>query len=158
MKLLKSNEDRPVQEIDFSRKSRFGEDGFTLVELMVVVTILGILFSIVSITVIQRIDETKWKTTVTQMNILENALESYRLDMGDYPTTEQGLQALVEAPAGAEGWYGPYLQKKVPTDNWNKPFIYRYPGEEHDGYEIISYGKDGVPGGEKWNKDIKSWE
>lgn len=133
------------------------ESGFTLVELMVTVMILGILFSIVGVTVFKRIDETKWKTTVIQIRTLESALESYRLDMGDYPSSDQGLQALRGAPDGVDGWFGPYLNKAVPTDKWGRPYIYRFPGEETDGYEIISYGKDGNPGGDMWNKDIFSW-
>ena len=139
-------------------KCRDGTSGFTLIELIVVVTILGILFSIVSVTVIQRVDETKWKTTVTQIRLLESALESYRLDVGDYPMTEEGLFSLWTTPEGVDNWNGPYLMKKVPNDKWDRPYIYSYPGQHSNGYEILSYGKDGVPGGDKWNEDIKSWE
>ncbi len=144
--------------IGMDREKTKREGGFTLVELMVTVMILGILFSIVGVTVFQRVDETRWKTTVTQIRFLETALESYRLDIGDYPTTEQGLIALREAPAGVDGWLGPYLKKSIPTDKWGRPYVYLYPGEETDGFEIISYGKDGNPGGDKWDKDIFSWE
>jgi len=136
--------------------------GFTLIELMVVIVILGILVSFIAPRLMGRPDEAKQVKARIQMESLETAIKLYKLDSGIYPTTEQGLQALVEQPQTGtlpKKWRkGGYLEKgKVPKDPWGNEFVYLSPGVHHD-YDIISYGADGVPGGEEFNKDINSWE
>lgn len=135
--------------------------GFTLIELMVVIVILGILAAIIAPKIIGRTDEAKVTEAKVQIKNLETALKLYKLDSGAYPSTEQGLEALVQRPsAGAipRNWReGGYLEKKkVPSDPWGNPFVYASPGL-HGDYDIISYGADGVAGGEGYNRDIESW-
>ncbi len=136
--------------------------GFTLIELMVVIVILGILVSFIAPRLMGRPDEAKQVKARIQMESLETAIKLYKLDNGIYPATEQGLQALVEQPQTGtlpKKWRkGGYLEKsKVPKDPWGNEFVYLSPGAQGD-YDIISYGADGVPGGEEFNKDINSWE
>ena len=136
--------------------------GFTLIELMVVIVILGILVSFIAPRLMGRPDEAKQVKARIQMESLETAIKLYKLDNGIYPATEQGLQALVEQPQTGtlpKKWRkGGYLEKgKVPKDPWGNEFIYLSPGV-HGDYDIIAYGADGVPGGEEFNKDINSWE
>ena len=136
--------------------------GFTLIELMVVIVILGILVSFIAPRLMGRPDEAKQVKARIQMESLETAIKLYKLDTGIYPATEQGLQALVEQPQTGtlpKKWRkGGYLEKgKVPKDPWGNEFVYLSPGVHHD-YDIISYGADGVPGGEEFDKDISSWE
>jgi general secretion pathway protein G len=136
--------------------------GFTLIELMVVIVILGILVSFIAPRLMGRPDEAKQVKARVQMESLETAIKLYKLDNGFYPTTEQGLQALVEQPQTGtlpKKWRkGGYLEKgRVPKDPWGNEFIYLSPGA-HGDYDIIAYGADGVPGGEEFNKDINSWE
>ena len=139
-----------------------GNRGFTLIELMVVVIILGILAMYIGPKLMGRTEQAKVVQTRVQMEGLETALKLYKLDNGAYPSTEQGLQALVEMPETQnvlQNWRkGGYLEKgKVPNDPWGNEFIYLSPGIQGD-YDITSYGADGVPGGEDENKDINSWE
>jgi len=136
--------------------------GFTLIELLVVIVILGILVSFIAPRLMGRPDEAKQVKARIQMESLETAIKLYKLDSGMYPTTEQGLQALVEQPHTGtlpRKWRkGGYLEKgKVPKDPWGNEFVYLSPGAQGD-YDIISYGADGVPGGEEFDKDINSWE
>ncbi|MCP4372741.1 MAG: type II secretion system major pseudopilin GspG [Deltaproteobacteria bacterium] len=136
--------------------------GFTLIELMVVIVILGILVSFIAPKIMGRPDEAKQVKARVQMESLETAIKLYKLDSGIYPTTEQGMQALVEQPQTGtlpKKWRkGGYLEKaKVPKDPWGNEFVYLSPGA-HGDYDIISYGADGVPGGEEFDKDINSWE
>ncbi len=136
--------------------------GFTLIELMVVIVILGILAGLILPRIMGRPDEAKQLKAKIQIQSLETALNLYRLDNGMYPTTEQGLLALVESPQVGpppKKWrQGGYLEKgKVPKDPWENDFIYLSPGL-HGDYDIISYGADGVPEGEGKDKDITSWE
>ena len=136
--------------------------GFTLIELMVVIVILGILVSFIAPRLMGRPDEAKQVKARIQMESIETAIKLYKLDNGMYPTTEQGLQALVEQPQTGtlpRKWRkGGYLEKgKVPKDPWGNEYIYLSPGASGD-YDIISYGADGVPGGEEFDKDINSWE
>ena len=136
--------------------------GFTLIELMVVIVILGILVSFIAPRLMGRPDEAKQVKARVQMESLETAIKLYKLDSGIYPTTEQGLQALVEQPQTGtlpKKWRkGGYLEKgRVPKDPWGNEFVYLSPGA-HGDYDIISYGADGVPGGEEFNKDINNWE
>ena len=133
--------------------------GFTLIEIMVVVVILGILIGIVAPRVMDRPEEAKIVKAKVQIEGLESALKMFKLDNGKYPTTEQGLLALVEAPSGAKKWRKKgYLEKgKVPADPWGNDFGYLSPGVYGD-FDLYSYGADGVPGGEDGNQDINNWE
>ena len=136
--------------------------GFTLIELMVVIVILGILAGLIVPRIMGRPEEAKQLKAKMQIESIETALKIYKLDNGAYPDTEQGLQALVELPeAGTipKKWRkGGYLEKgKIPKDPWGNSFIYLSPGVNGD-YDIVSYGADGIPGGEDENKDITSWE
>lgn len=136
--------------------------GFTLIELMVVIVILGILAGLIIPRIMGRPDEARRAKARIQMESIETALKMYKLDNGSYPKTEQGLKALVEAPATAplpKNWRpGGYLEKgQVPKDPWSNPYIYLSPGS-HGEYDLSSYGADGEAGGEGANKDINSWE
>jgi general secretion pathway protein G len=133
------------------------EEGFTLIELLVVLIILGLLSALVAPKFFGKIEKAKTKTAKTQIELLGAALDDFRLDNGRYPTTEEGLKALREKPGDLETWDGPYLPKPVPSDPWGRPYHYQSPGE-HGDYDLFTYGKDDVEGGEKDNKDIVSWE
>ena len=141
---------------------KHNERGFTLIELMVVIVILGILAGLIIPRIMGRPDEARRAKARIQMEAIETSLKLYKLDNGNYPTTEQGLQALVEAPTIGtlpKNWrQGGYLERnKVPKDPWDNDYIYLCPGV-HGEYDLSSYGADGQPGGEGKNKDINSWE
>jgi general secretion pathway protein G len=141
---------------------RQSERGFTLIELMVVVVILGILAGLIVPRIMDRPEQAKRVKAKIQMESISTALKLYQLDNGFYPTTEQGLEALVAAPDAGQTpshWRGKgYLEKgKVPLDPWENPYIYINPGE-HGDFDLISYGPDGVAGGEGDNRDIQSWD
>jgi general secretion pathway protein G len=131
--------------------------GFTLIELLVVLVILGMLAALVVPRLFKNVDKAKVSTTKAQIAAFDTALGAYRLDVGSFPTTEQGLQALVQRPPGIDNWDGPYLPKEIPLDSWGHPFVYHSPSE-HGEYDIISYGADGVEGGEGFNADVVSWK
>lgn len=131
--------------------------GFTLIELLIVMIILGLIASLVGPRMFGRVSSAKTGTARTQIELLGSALDSYRLDNGAYPTTTQGLNALREPVQGLKTWRGPYLPKPVPLDPWDRPYLYRSPGD-HGDYDLYSYGLDGQPGGEEENEDILSWE
>jgi general secretion pathway protein G len=138
------------------------QKGFTLIELMVVIIILGVLAGLIIPRVMGRPDEARQAKAKIQIEALESALKLYKLDNTNYPTTEQGLKALVEAPAVGsipKNWrQGGYLEKgKVPKDPWDHDYIYISPGS-HGDFDLISLGADGEPGGEGVNKDINNWE
>ncbi len=132
--------------------------GFTLIELLVVLAILGLMAGIVGPQVIKYLGESKSKTAKLQIEDLGSALDLFVLDVGRYPSNEEGLQALVEAPSGAVKWHGPYLKKKlVPRDPWGNPYHYRVPGE-HGVYDLYSLGADNMEGGSDENQDVASWQ
>lgn len=131
--------------------------GFTLIELLVVMIIIGLLAALVGPRFIRQEEKAKVKATKAQIELLSTALDTFRLDVGRYPTTEEGLEALRTQPGGIERWDGPYLKKDVPADPWGKPYVYKSPGD-HGPFDILSYGADGTAGGDGDNRDITSWE
>jgi general secretion pathway protein G len=145
-----------------TRPEILGNRGFTLIELMVVIVILSILAVYVAPKIMGRPDQAKQVKATVDIQSIETALRLYRLDNGFYPTTEQGLEALVAAPATGripKNWReGGYLERgRVPKDPWGNEYVYLSPGV-HGEYDIISYGADGSPGGEGYDADINSWE
>lgn len=131
-------------------------NGFTLLELLVVMVIIGLLAGYVAPKYFSQVGKSELKVARAQMDAFEKALDQYRLDIGRYPTTEQGLTALVQRPASESKWSGPYLRKEVPLDPWGKPYQYKFPGERSE-YDLFSYGKDGQPGGAAEGADITNW-
>lgn len=131
--------------------------GFTLVELLVVMAIIALLAALVAPKIFPKLGKGKTSAAKAQIELFGQALDQYRLDTGHYPTTEQGLQALLTNP-GEEKWQGPYLKKNiVPKDPWDRPYMYQQPGT-HGEYDLYSYGRDGSPGGEGEDQDVVSWE
>jgi general secretion pathway protein G len=139
-----------------ARRSLSGQSGFTLMELLVVLAILGLLMSLVGPRVLNQLGGAKTKTAAIQIRDLEQTLEMYKLDVGRFPTTNQGLGALVNKPAGVSGWNGPYLKSDVPLDPWKNEYNYKYPGEKGE-VDIFSYGQNGSPGGEGEDSDVGNW-
>lgn len=131
--------------------------GFTLLELLVVLVVLGLLAGIVGPKYFNQLGRSEIKVARAQIESLGKALDIYRLETGHYPTTEQGLAALVSAPGDEPRWGGPYLQKALPLDPWGRAYVYRSPGESGE-YDLLSMGKDGQPGGEGENAEITSWQ
>lgn len=144
------------------RPSPLNARGLTLIEILVVIIVLGLLAGLVAPRIIGRVSEARSATAHTQIELLSVALDNYRLDNGRYPTTEQGLAALRVKPTSdplPANWRGPYLRKAVPLDPWDRPYIYRSPGEENPrSYDLLTLGADGIPGGEDEDADITSWE
>jgi general secretion pathway protein G len=139
-----------------NRRHIMNTQGFTLVELIVVMVILGMLAALVAPKFFGKIGKGKQSAVKTQIELLGQALDTFRLDTGRYPTTGEGLDALLNDP-GVNMWDGPYLKKAVPNDPWSRPYHYESPGN-HGDYDLYSYGSDGSPGGEGESKDINSWE
>ena len=131
--------------------------GFTLIEIMVVMVIIGLLMALVGPNLIGRSEKAKSQAAAMQIERLGTVLDTFRLDVGRYPTTQEGLQVLVQRPMGVERWDGPYLNKGIPKDPWDRPYIYRSPGEAGRPYDLYSLGADGAPGGTDNNRDITSW-
>lgn len=130
--------------------------GFTLLELLVVMVIIGLLAGYVGPKYFQQIGKSEVKTAKAQIAALEQSLDQFRIDVGHYPTTEQGLNALMTNTDNDTHWSGPYLKKGVPNDPWGKPYQYRTPGQ-HGEYDLFSLGKDGQVGGTDEAQDITSW-
>jgi general secretion pathway protein G len=132
--------------------------GFSLIELLVVLVILGLLASVVAPQVMKHVGKAKSDSARLQIEDLGSALDLYYLEVGDYPTTEQGLLALIQSPENVDNWNGPYLKKKkLPLDPWKQDYQYKSPGE-NGAYDLFTLGKDNQPGGEKESKDVLSWE
>lgn len=139
-----------------------GSPGFTLIEILVVITVIAILASLVTPMVFRNVSDAKVSATRAQVEILGLALDAYRLDNDYYPSTLQGLEALRQVPTGepaARNWRGPYLKKTIPLDAYGRPYVYRSPGEANpEGYDLVSLGRDGQPGGSGEDSDVTSWE
>ena len=132
--------------------------GFTLLELLVVMVIIGLLASFVAPRYFDQVGKSEVKATRAQLDAFEKALGAYRLDVGHFPSTGQGLKALNERPSEEPKWSGPYLSKAVPPDPWGRPFIFRSPGDAGHDFELMSLGKDGQPGGTGLDADISVWD
>lgn len=131
---------------------------FTLVELLVVIVIIALLSSLVAPKFFGKLDDAKVKTAYTQMQMLSTSLDSFRLDVGRYPSTEEGLKELWIKESDIKGWNGPYLPKKVDEDPWGNPYSYKKPGSDGNEYNLLSLGADGKEGGENDSADISVWE
>jgi len=130
--------------------------GFTLLELLVVMVIIGLLAGIVAPQYFAQLGKSNAKVARAQIEAFGQALDQFRLDIGQYPTSEQGLGALRAAPQNVARWQGPYLKRDVPNDPWGRPYTYRAPGQ-HGEYDLTSLGLDGQPGGEGEAADVVSW-
>jgi len=140
------------------RRVRSGEAGFTLVEMLVVITIIGLIMALVGPRVLNYLAESKVKAARIQVASFSSSLDLFYLDNGRYPTTSEGLAALAQRPGAAEAWNGPYVRGGlVPNDPWGHAYIYRSPGE-HGAYDIVSFGSDGQQGGSGTAADIESWK
>ncbi len=141
------------------QQKRHKQRGMTLIELLVVLVILGLIASLAGPQVMKYLGGAKTDTAKQQIHLFDEVLDGYKLDNARYPATQEGLEALVKAPAGASNWRGPYLKKNtIPKDPWGSDYKYTSPGEQGRNYDIVSLGADGKPGGEGENKDINSWE
>jgi general secretion pathway protein G len=138
-------------------KKRISELGFTLLELLVVMVIIGLLASYVGPKYFAQLGKSETKAAKAQIESLAKALDTYRLDIGHYPNSEQGLTALNTAPSGEAKWQGPYLAKNLPIDPWGKPYFYKMPGE-HGDFDVWTLGSDGTTGGTESASDVGSWQ
>jgi len=143
--------------MDENKRNRRKEKGFTLIELLIVMIILGLLAALVGPRMFGKVGKSKQRAAKAQISLFETALDTYRLDVGKYPATEDGIQALREQPDDVKNWDGPYLPKNVPLDPWGNPYVYECPGE-HGDFDIISLGADGNQDGEDEDMDIVSWK
>jgi general secretion pathway protein G len=140
------------------RRCRRGRAGITLIEMLVVVTIIALFAALVMPSMFRRADVARITAARAQINSFMTALGAYKLDTGVFPSSELGLQALRVRPANVLQWNGPYLPKEIPMDPWGHPYLYKYPSEHGDEPEIVSLGADGTPGGDDINADIISWK
>ena len=131
--------------------------GFTLLELLVVMVVIGMLAGLVAPRYFAQVGKSQVKVARAQIDSLDKALDQFRLDVGRYPTSDEGLQALVVQPAGELKWGGPYLKKDVPPDPWGRPYAYLQPGSHGGDFDLLSYGKDGRPGGTGEDADLTNW-
>ena len=136
--------------------------GFTLIEILVVITVIAIMAGLVAPMVFRNVGDAKVSAAKAQIELFALALDAYRLDNDFYPSTTQGLAALRARPVGepeARNWRGPYLRKEIPLDPWGRPFIYKSPGEVNaDSYDLLSFGRDGEAGGTGEDADVTSWQ
>ena len=140
------------------RNRRCGQEGVTLIEMLVVVTIIGLFVALVGPALFKKADTARITAARAQINSFMTALGTYKLDTGVFPTTEQGLQALRVKPQDVNQWNGPYMPQDIPKDPWGHDYVYKFPGEHGDEPDVICYGGDGQPGGEGLNADIVSWK
>ena len=131
--------------------------GFTLLELLVVMVIIGLLAGFVAPRYFAQVGKSQVKLARAQIDALDKALDQFRLDVGRYPTSEEGLQVLVARPSGEASWSGPYLKKGVPADPWGHPYVYQQPGTHGGDFDLLSYGKDGRLGGTGEDADLTNW-
>jgi general secretion pathway protein G len=142
----------PVRAPDAARA------GFTLIEIIVVIVVIAVLATLVAPNIFRNVGNAKTTTARAQIETLGGALDGYRLDVGRYPSTAEGLDALMHAPPAAAGWHGPYLKKRVPPDPWGHPYVFKSPGDVNpQEYDLLSYGSDGAPGGQDDAADLTSW-
>ncbi len=146
-----------MQALSTRRKKRSGQAGVTLIEMLVVVTIIALFAALVAPTMLKHGDKARVVAARSQIQNFSTALGSYKLDTSQYPSTEQGLNGLRNRPGDLQNWNGPYLPQDVPNDPWGHPYIYKYPGDHGDEPDISSFGADGAPGGDSINADILSW-
>jgi general secretion pathway protein G len=139
------------------KRSRYNA-GFTFIEMMVVVSIIGLLIVLVGPRFIRGQEKAEVRAAAAQIANFGTALDTFRLDVGRYPNTQEGLSALLQRPSSADRWDGPYLKTNVPNDPWGRPYFYRSPGEGGRPYDLYSLGSDGAPGGDGPNRDVLSWE
>lgn len=137
--------------------ARSRQQGFTLLELLVVMVVLGLLAGIVAPNLFRNMKSSEITTARAQIDALGKALDQYRLDVGLYPANQQGLAALTQAPSNATGWRGPYLRKAVPMDPWGQPYQYRSPGQFNSDFDLFSFGPDRKAGGDGDSADIGNW-
>jgi len=130
--------------------------GFTLVEILVVLVIIGLIAALVGPRLFPKLGKGKQAAAKAQIELLGQALDQFRLDVGRYPSTQEGLNALMTNP-GIEKWEGPYLKKELPVDPWNRPYLYQQPGI-HGEYDLYSFGSDGAQGGDGEAADVASWK
>ncbi|MDX1980581.1 MAG: type II secretion system major pseudopilin GspG [Bryobacteraceae bacterium] len=141
-----------------TRPRRTAQAGVTLIEMLVVVTIIALFAAVVAPRLLSRGDQARVVATRQQINAFMTALGTYKLDTGKFPSNEEGLEALRVKPQGLDQWAGPYLPQEIPKDPWGRPYAYKFPGEHGDEPDVISYGADGQPGGDTINADIVSWK
>lgn len=141
--------------MDYNSENR--QKGFSLIELLIVMVILGLLAGLVGPKMFSKVDDSKQRAAKAQISLFETALDLYRLDMGKYPTTDMGLKALRINTEDDDKWDGPYFSKEIPQDPWQNAYYYASPSE-HGDYEIISYGADGAEGGSELDEDITNWK
>jgi len=137
---------------------KYKKSGFTLIELLVVIVIIALLSSLVAPKFFGKLDNAKVKTTKAQIEMLSTTLDAFRLDVGRYPTAEEGLKVLWAKSSDIKGWNGAYLPKKIKGDAWEREFIYKVPGKDGNPYDLYSLGADGEVGGNKDKADISIWE
>ena len=148
---------RPLLKNRRQSVRRIAERGFTLIEMLVVISIIGLIMALVGPRVLNFLSESKVKAAKIQIESLTSALDLYVLDTGQYPSNSEGLEALMQRPGSTTSWGGPYLKGNVvPKDPWGRPYIYRSPGQ-HGTYDILSYGADGQEGGTGAAADITNW-
>lgn len=157
MTKIYADEQIPLRRRRGSRRAS-AQAGITLIEMLVVVTIIALFAALVAPRMIGKADAARHVQARAQINSFMTALGAYKLDTGTYPSTEMGLNALRVKPESVNQWAGPYLPQDIPTDPWGRPYLYKYPGEHGDEPDIVSLGSDGQPGGDGNNADIVSWK
>ena len=140
-----------------NERIRKSDRGLTLIELLVVMVIIALFATLVGQRLFRNVERARQTTAKAQITEFESVFDLFRLDVGRYPNTEEGLQALRVRPANVENWDGPYLKKDVPLDPWNHPYLYKCPGQ-HGDFDVLSYGADGQEGGDGDGVDIVSWK